>query len=71
MSQMTSLLKAEKAAWKGSVCVNTAMVTARNAQAPVGSGSKTSPIDTQQVKSSGVLSQLSVHGFDVICPFCP
>ena len=43
MSQMTSLQKAPKAAWKGRILQNTAMVTDRKAQAPVGSGSKTRP----------------------------
>ena len=43
MSQMTSLEKAVKACPKLSVLVATAVVTARNAQAPVGSGSSTSP----------------------------
>lgn len=43
MSQMTSFWNATKACWKVSVFVNTAVVTARNAQAPVGRGSSTSP----------------------------
>ena len=43
MSQMTSLLKAAKAAWKGRILVATAVVTERNTQAPVGSGSSTRP----------------------------
>ena len=47
ISQMTSLLKAAKAAWKGSVFVDTAVVTARNAHAPVGNGSSTRPAQAQ------------------------
>jgi hypothetical protein len=43
MSQMTSFVKAEKAAEKASVLVAMAVVTARKAQAPTGSGSSTSP----------------------------
>lgn len=43
MSQITSLLNAENAAWNVSVFVKTATVTARKAQAPVGKGSSTSP----------------------------
>uniref|UniRef100_A0A0A9FIH0 PDCT1 n=1 Tax=Arundo donax TaxID=35708 RepID=A0A0A9FIH0_ARUDO len=43
MSQMTSLVKAEKAAVNGSVCVATAAVSPRKAQAPTGSGPSTSP----------------------------
>ena len=49
MSQMTSLVKAENACPKLSVLVATAVVTARNAQAPVGSGSSTRP--ARQVQS--------------------
>ena len=44
MSQMTSLQKAEKQAWKDSVLVATTTVAVRKAQAPVGSGSRTSPV---------------------------
>ena len=44
MSQITSLQKALKAAWKGRTLQNTAQVTDRNAQAPVGKGSSTSPV---------------------------
>ena len=47
MSQMTSLLKAAKAAWKGRIFRKTAVVTDRNAQAPVGRGSNTSPAHEQ------------------------
>lgn len=43
MSQMTSLQKALKAWLKVSVLVNTAAVTDRKAQAPVGKGSSTRP----------------------------
>lgn len=43
MSQMTSFWKAMKACWKLRVLVNMVTVTARNAQAPVGKGSNTSP----------------------------
>ena len=43
MSQMTSFWKAVKACWKLRVLVNIVTVTARNAQAPVGKGSNTSP----------------------------
>ena len=43
MSQMTSFWKATKACWKLRVLVKMVTVTARNAQAPVGKGSKTSP----------------------------
>ena len=43
MSQMTSFWKAMKACWKLRVLVKMVTVTARNAQAPVGKGSKTSP----------------------------
>ncbi|GJM98538.1 hypothetical protein PR202_ga15561 [Eleusine coracana subsp. coracana] len=45
MSQMTSLVKAEKAAVKGSVCVATAAVSPRKAQAPTGSGPQHEPRD--------------------------
>jgi hypothetical protein len=44
MSHMTSLLKAEKHAAKGSVLVATAVVAAMNAQAPTGKGASTSPV---------------------------
>lgn len=49
MSQMTSLVKAEKAAAKVRVLVATAVVTDRKAQAPTGIGSSTSPamVDTK------------------------
>ena len=43
MSQMTSFWKAVKACWKLRVLVKMVTVTARNAQAPVGKGSNTSP----------------------------
>ena len=43
ISQMTSLVKAPKAWPKVSVLVVIAVVTARNAQAPVGKGSNTKP----------------------------
>jgi hypothetical protein len=43
MSQMTSLVKAEKAAVKGSVRVATAAVSPRKAHAPTGRGPSTSP----------------------------
>ena len=43
MSQMTSLQKAPKAAWKGRILQNTAQVTDRKAHAPVGRGSSTRP----------------------------
>lgn len=46
MSQMTSLQKALKAAAKVRVFVKMATVTAKNAQAPVGRGSKTSPANS-------------------------
>ena len=42
---MTSLVKAEKAWLKVRVLVNTAVVTARNAHAPVGNGSNTRPTE--------------------------
>ena len=45
MSQMTSFWKAMKACWKLRVLVKMVTVTARNAQAPVGKGSKTSPAE--------------------------
>ena len=47
ISQMTSLQKALKAAWKGRTLQNTAQVTDRNAQAPVGNGSSTRPVQCQ------------------------
>lgn len=40
---MTSFWKATNACWKVSVFVKMAVVTARKAHAPVGSGSNTSP----------------------------
>ena len=43
MSQITSLQKAEKHCEKVRVLVATTVVAVRNAQAPVGSGSRTSP----------------------------
>ena len=43
MSQITSLVKAEKAAEKVKVFVAMAVVTARKAQAPTARGSKTNP----------------------------
>lgn len=43
MSQMTSLVKAEKALAKVRVLVAMAVVTERKAQAPTGSGSSTKP----------------------------
>jgi uncharacterized membrane protein len=49
MSQMTSFVKAEKAAEKASVLVAMAVVTARKAQAPTGSGSSTSPAASKRV----------------------
>lgn len=56
MSQMTSLLKALKAAEKLSVLVTTATVTARNAQAPVGNGSSTSPGVSPTIRKISVTS---------------
>lgn len=43
ISQITSLQKAEKHCEKVRVLVATTVVAVRNAQAPVGSGSRTSP----------------------------
>ena len=53
MSQMTSLQKALKAAAKVRVLVKMATVTAKKAQAPVGSGSSTRPAIT--VLTSGLV----------------
>lgn len=53
MSHMTSLQKALKAAAKVRVLVKIATVTAKKAQAPVGSGSSTSPAMT--LLTSGLL----------------
>ena len=51
MSQMTSLQKALKAAAKVRVFVKIATVTAKNAHAPVGRGSKTSPANSVSFSS--------------------
>lgn len=48
MSQMTSLVKAQKAVGKGSVLVTTEAVTPRNAQAPTGRGLRTSPATVER-----------------------
>lgn len=57
MSQMASLLKAEKAALKGMILAATPAVTARKAQAPVGKGSNTSPV-----------TQTQTHAFAAVNP---
>ena len=54
MSQMASLLKAEKAAWNGMILVKTANVTDSSAQAPVGRGSNIRP----------------AQGRSYVCPCC-
>ena len=52
MSQMTSFWKAVKACWKLRVFVKMVTVIERNAQAPVGKGSKTSPAAIQIFQSA-------------------
>ena len=63
MSQMTSLQKALKHCAKVSVLVATTSVAVRKAQAPVGSGSSTSPVRTlhgcQRPKPSTLQSTLT------------
>ena len=59
MSQMTSLQKALKAWLKVRVLVNTAAVTDKKAQAPVGKGSSTSPECTYSCQLT--LAALAVH----------
>jgi hypothetical protein len=52
MSQMTSLVMAAIAAWKESVLVTMATVTAMNAHAPTGRGSRMRPstVDTKMAR---------------------
>ncbi len=67
MSQMTSLQKAEKHCEKVSVLVATTVVATRNAHAPVGSGSSTSPAVDNFVKITTACSQTYVCGGDISC----
>ena len=60
MSQMTSLQNALKAAAKVRVLVKIATVTARKAQAPVGSGSRTSPVSEHSQLQPSVKRHTSV-----------
>merc|ERR1719313_1386207 len=52
MSQMTSLVKAWKAAWKGRMPEATVKVRQTSAQAPEGSGRSTRPATTETKKSA-------------------
>ena len=55
ISQMTSFWKAVKACWKLRVLVKMVTVIDRNAQAPVGNGSNTSPAAIQILQSAQAL----------------
>ena len=61
MSQMTSFWKAVKACWKLRVLVKMVTVTARNAHAPVGRGSKTSPASQDLFLRCGCCARLRPH----------